>query len=226
MNSHPTPYYCPLCERNIESFLSHGNPSRPQRRCPVCKSNRRNRMAWLFLKRFTNLFDGTPKRFLHFAPESRLERRLREIPNLDYLSADLNEQRAMVAVDIRDIPYPACSFDAIYCSHVLEHVPEDRSAMQEIYRVLRPGSWALVLVPIQGEHTFEDPTVTTPEERVRLFGQVDHVRRYGRDIADRLREAGFRVSVYSTLQIAGEDGVERFGLHAGDSGVVFFCEKV
>jgi SAM-dependent methyltransferase len=183
-------------------------------------------MAWLFLKRFTNLFDGTPKRFLHFAPESRLERRLREIPNLDYLSADLDEHRAMVAVDIRDIPYPACSFDAIYCSHVLEHVPEDRSAMQEIYRVLRPGGWALVLVPIQGEHTFEDPTVTTPEERVLLFGQADHVRRYGRDFANRLRETGFRVSVYSTLQIAGEEGVQRFGLHAGDSGVVFFCEKV
>ncbi len=182
-------------------------------------------MAWLFLKRFTNLFAGTPKRFLHFAPESRLERRLREIPNLDYLSADLNEHRAMVAVDIRDIPYPACSFDAIYCSHVLEHVPEDRSAMREMHRVLRPGGWALVLVPIRGEHTFEDPTVTTPEERVRLFGQADHVRRYGRDIADRLREARFRVSVYSTLQIAGEEGVDRFSLHVGDSGVVFFCEK-
>ncbi len=98
--------------------------------------------------------------------------------------------------------------------------------MQEIYRVLRPGSWALVLVPIQGEHTIEDQAVMAPEERVRLFGQADHVRRYGRDIADRLCEAGFRVSVYSTLQIAGEEGVERFGLYAVDSGVVFFCEKV
>ncbi len=97
--------------------------------------------------------------------------------------------------------------------------------MREMHRVLRPGGWALVLVPIRGEHTFEDPTVTTPEERVRLFGQADHVRRYGRDIADRLREARFRVSVYSTLQIAGEEGVDRFGVHVGDSGVVFFCEK-
>ena len=183
-------------------------------------------MAWLFLKRFTNLFDGTPKRLLHFAPESRLERKLREIPNLDYLSADLDGERAMVAADIRDIPYPADSFDAIYCSHVLEHVVEDRVAMREMHRVLRPGGWALVLVPIVGDHTFEDPTATTREARLRVFGQADHVRQYGRDIVDRLRDAGFRATVHSTSQIAEEEDVQRFGLHAGDSGVVLFCEKV
>ncbi len=226
MNSNPTPYCCPLCEHNIEAFLPHGNPPKPHRRCPACKSNRRNRMAWLFMKRFTNLFDGIPKKFLHFAPEARLEQRLRDIPNLDYLSADLDEHNAMVAVDIRDIPYPACSFDVIYCSHVLEHVSEDRLAMREMCRVLRPGGWVLVLVPIRGAHTFEDPTVTTLEERARLFGQADHVRFYGRDITDRLREAGFRVSTYSTLQIAGEEGVKQFGLDVGDSGLLFFCEKI
>jgi SAM-dependent methyltransferase len=226
MSSQPAPYFCPVCERNLESFLPHGNPPKPQRRCPICKSNRRNRMTWLFLKRFTNLFAGTPKRFLHFAPELRLERRIRDIPNLDYLSADLNGDRAMVAVDIRDIPYPASSFDVIYCSHLLEHVPEDRTAMREMHRVLRSGGWALVVVPIRGDHTLEDPTVTTPEQRTLLFGQANHVRLYGRDIADRLRHAGFQVSVYSSRQIAGEEGVERFGLTVGDSGVVFFCEKV
>ena len=81
-------------------------------------------------------------------------------------------------------------------------------------------------MPIRGEHTFEDPTVTTPEERVRLFGQADHVRFYGRDITDRLRDAGFRVSTYTTLQIAGEEGVKQFGLDVGDSGLLFFCEKI
>ena len=127
----------------------------------------------------------------------------------------------MVAVDITDIPYPDSSFDVIYCSHVLEHVPEDRKAMRQMHRLLRPGGWALIIVPIRGECTFEDTTVTSPEERKRLFGQCDHVRRYGPDVADRLREAGFRVTVYSKRIVTGKEDIRRFGL----GGVILFCEK-
>jgi predicted SAM-dependent methyltransferase len=217
--------FCPLCEQSFEAFQPKGNPPRPNRRCPVCKSNRRNRTAWLFLKSFTNLFDQTPKRFLHIAPEERLERKFREIPNLDYLSADLDGSRAMVAMDIQQIRYPDHSFDVIYCSHVLEHVSDDVTAMQELFRVLQPGGWALVLVPIKGEHTFEDNSVTDPAERERLFGQEDHVRRYGRDISDRLVAAGFHVRLYTTPEIARGENFERMGLLDDDGGVLFYCVR-
>src|SRR5205814_9838929 len=96
-----------------------------------------------------------------------------------YVTADLDASDPLVDVqmDITDIHYPDRSFDVIYCSHVLEHVPDDRKAMREFCRVLRDDGWAVLLVPITARSTFEDPTVTTPEERLRLFGQVDHVRR-------------------------------------------------
>jgi ubiquinone/menaquinone biosynthesis C-methylase UbiE len=151
---------------------------------------------------------------LHFAPERIFEAWLGSQPNLDYVSTDLERARAMVKADITDLPFPDDSFDVILCSHVLEHVMDDRKAMRELYRVLRSGGWALVLVPIDftRAETFEDPSVFAPADRERLFGQADHVRIYGRDFMARLEEAGFTVRVEDFMRELGESETRRYGL--------------
>jgi len=123
----------------------------------------------------------------------------------------------MVKMDITDIQYPDASFDAIICNHVLEHVPDDRRAMRELYRVLKPGGWAILQVPYSEQITqsIEDPSITTPEARARVFGQEDHVRIYAKeDYLTRLEEAGFRMELLNWWE-AGEDfgnPTNRYGL--------------
>ncbi|MCK0209484.1 methyltransferase domain-containing protein [Starkeya koreensis] len=111
----------------------------------------------------------------------------------NYISCDLNPGVADQVVDIQDIPFPDKSFDIIWCSHVLEHVPDDRKAMREIHRVLRDGGTALIQIPVWHEVTDEDPSIIDKQERIRRFYQADHVRLYGDDVDIRLKEAGFSV---------------------------------
>jgi ubiquinone/menaquinone biosynthesis C-methylase UbiE len=128
-------------------------------------------------------------------------------------------------VDVTDIDFPDASFDAIFCNHVLEHVPDDRLALREIRRVLRPGGWASLLVPdVDRPVTDEDPTVTDPHERLRRFGQRDHVRRYGYDYVDRLREAGFVPEVVKMDDVLPDDQLERMRLvKFGNVEPLFIC---
>jgi ubiquinone/menaquinone biosynthesis C-methylase UbiE len=130
----------------------------------------------------------------------------------------------MERMDITRIQYPEESFDVIYCSHVLEHVPDDRIAMREFRRVLRKDGWAVLLVPITVEKTFEDPTITDPTERLRLFGQEDCVRRYGPDYVERLREAGFDVFVTRVLDVFSEEEATRMGLTPA-AGEIYLCRR-
>ncbi len=134
---------------------------------------------------------------LHLAPESVLANMLGRLPNLRYLSGDLDPVDAMVAMDLMALPCRDDSVDVILCSHVLEHVADDRRAMAELFRVLSPRGWAIIQSPIDSslERTFEDPAVTDPAERERLFGQRDHVRLYGPDYGRRLEQAGFRLRI-------------------------------
>jgi SAM-dependent methyltransferase len=184
----------------------------------------RHRLLWLFLRERTDLLDG-PHRLLHLAPEPVFHRRLSVLPGLDYVTADLDSPLARDRVDVTALPYADDSFDAILCNHVLEHVPDDRRAMRELHRVLRPGGWAILQVPIRSGRatTYEDPTVTGPAERRRAFGQEDHVRIYGRDYEERLAEAGFRVRRDRFVRELPDAQVTRMGLKRED---VFFCEKV
>lgn len=142
----------------------------------------------------------------------------------DYLTADLYNPQAMVQMDITDIQYPDESFDVIYCSHVLEHVADDSQAIRELHRVLRPNGWAILLVPIWADKTFEDPLVVTSEDRLRVFGQSDHVRIYGLDYVDRLRGAGFRAEVTSVEDLVDEENAVRMGL-TDASGDIYYCTK-
>src|SRR6478735_220079 len=147
-------------------------------RCPVCAARRRHRLAWWFLVDHQRLFDGSSLRVLHWAPELGWSDRLRRLPGVRYLSGDVDPGKAMRELDLTSIDLPDESIDLTLCSHVLEHVPDDRTAMSELLRVLRPGGHALVMVPLTRAPTDEDPSITDPEERRRRFGQTDHVRRY------------------------------------------------
>jgi SAM-dependent methyltransferase len=204
-------------------FQTH--KGREKAKCPRCKARERHRLLWLYLKNKTNLFHDK-LRVLHFAPE-RWFKALGTLPNLDYLSADLEPGRAMIAMDITEIPLSDHSVDVIICSHVLEHVIDDRRAMREMYRVLCTGGWAVILVPMRSnqQETFENPAVVCPEERTRLFGQADHCRRYGSDIHNRLEETGFAVKPeYYTRELSGQ-AIKRYGLKPVQGGPIYLCVK-
>lgn len=223
------PYYgrgrlCPVCGRSSRRFRPFGLARRADAQCVHCGALERHRLLWLFLQAKTDLFDGRPKRMLHVAPEPCLQPRLAKRLGGGYLTADLFDPRAMVKMDIMEIQYPDQSFDVIYCSHVLEHVPDDRRAMRELCRVLKAGGWAILLVPITSGTTFEDASIVDPAERLKAFGQEDHVRRYGTDYVDRLRDAGFSVAVTEVGDLADRGAAERMGL-APASGNIYFCTK-
>ena len=221
---HGTGRYCPICEKTSNRFEKYGRVPRPEARCMRCDSLERHRLLWLYIHRRTDLFDGQPKKMLHVAPEPCIEVRLRRRLGAGYLTADLMNTGAMVKMDIMDIQYPDESFDVIYCSHVLEHVPDDRKAIREFRRVLKRGGWAILLVPITAGKSHEDPSITEPAERLRVFGQEDHVRIYGPDYVDRLREAGFAVTETRVPDLVSPEDAQLMGLTQA-AGEIHLCRR-
>lgn len=178
---------------------------------------------YLYLQRFVpSLGSG---RVLHVAPEPELERLLRVLYKERYVSLDIDAARADVVADISDIPFGEDEFSLILCAHVLEHVPDDRRAMREFARVLAPDGIAILLVPFSPllETSFEDPSVTTPEAREEVFGQSDHVRIYGTDYPERLRESGLTVSILLPEALVESREIERYALDPKEP--LFVCQK-
>jgi len=186
---------CPCCGSSFKHFLPAGVAQRPNARCPQCGSLERHRLIWLYLQKNTDLFAMNYK-VLDVAPEEILQKKLRAVPNLDYLSIDLESPLAMKKMDITKLDLPDNSYDVIFCNHVFEHIPDDRAAMSELRRVLKPNGWAILQTPIdlQRATTDEDPSITDPQELLRRFGQTDHIRIYGRDFFDRLKESGWTIN--------------------------------
>ena len=215
---------CPCCGGTFEGFGQYGLTPRKNARCPDCGAKERHRLLWLYLKNRTNLFADKLK-VLHFAPEQSFGKTLAAQPNLEYVSADLSSGRAMVKADITGTPFPSNAFDVVLCSHVLEHVPDDGAAMREVYRMLKPGGWAILQIPIDlnREKTYEDERITSPEERERAFGQHDHVRVYGRDYKRRLQNAGFEVRVDHYARDLGAYMTNRYGLKKRTG--IYVCVK-
>jgi hypothetical protein len=215
---------CPICEKEASRFLSYGYVPRTDARCPFCGALERHRLFWLFIQRSTDFASCPPANSLHVAPEPILERKLRPLLGKGYMTADLLEQDVDVKMDITNIQFPENSFDFIYCSHVLEHVLDDRKAMREFRRVLTKNGIAVLLVPITVDKTIEDPSIEDPQECLRLFGQEDHVRRYGPDYLDRLQEAGFTVEVLERQHLLNPSEVESMGITPA-SGELYICRK-
>lgn len=219
---HPDAVYCPICRSTHAQFRPFGAPPRPNALCPGCTSLERHRALWLYLERHTDFFASTKLRLLHFAPEACLERPLRQRLGKNYVTIDLLDPRADVRDDITNLQFPDGSFNAVCCSHVLEHVPDDRKAMRELHRVLTHEGIAIVLVPIKGAVTEEDLTLTDPAERTRRYGQADHVRYYGLDIIGRLQDAGFAVSHVDTAKVFSAQDIDRMRLGGTQ---ILLCHK-
>lgn len=214
--------YCPICG-NTDPFLPFGRKPRPNAQCAKCTGLERHRLVWLFFQGLTNMFDNRPKRMLHFAPEPAISARIEKHKYIDYVTADLSMPSVKARLDIMSIMFPNDWFDVLYCSHVLEHVLDDRKAMRECCRVLKRDGWAVFLVPVFAKETIEDLTITDPKQRELLYGQHDHVRKYGPDFADRLRSAGFRVTEYKTSDIIDPEN-QSYCIPFRE-GPVYFCTK-
>ena len=190
--------------------------------CWTCASEERHRTLWLFMGEQRPELLAEASDLLHFAPEPGIEAHLRpRVPG--YVSCDLDPKVGDLTLDITALDLEDGSFDAIICSHVLEHIPNDLQAMRELRRILRPGGWALIVVPLDPglPATYEDPAITDPQERRRVFWQEDHVRLYGLDIRDRLTDAGFEVEHVRPTDGLPAAVIERQRL--GEGNDVFLC---
>ena len=215
---------CPVCGGSFRRFLPYGYVGqRSEALCPRCLALERHRMIWLWLERNTDLLTTLPT-LLHIAPEPSLRRHFRRAygSTKRYITADLESPLADMHFDVQQIPLESNSVDVIICNHLLEHVEDDRLAMRELHRILRPGGWGIMLVPEDRSRatTFEDDTITDAEERTRIFGQYDHRRIYGRDYDERLRDVGFRVERIAFESSLRADERERYRVGGDDLVIV------
>lgn len=230
---------CPFCHRQFRRMIPRGlkhavlaekqvigSGYRPDAFCPGCLSYDRERLVYLYLKNKTDVL-SRPVKLLHVAPERQLEKVFRHTPTIDYLTGDLFAEVVDVKLDVTAMQFPDDTFDVTLCNHVMEHVPEDRKAMSEILRTLKPGGFALIQTPISKvlEATFEDFSVTSEAEKEVAFGQKDHCRIYAHDYRARLASAGFQVEVFDWMKEPEGFGnpENRFALNPEE--MVFICRK-
>ncbi len=211
-------YVDPIDQKSFRTFLPYGyeNP-RENVLSPSTLSLERHRLLWLFLQNKTDFFSKKYS-LLHFAPEQAFHKRFQKLKNLNYVTTDLDSPLADVKADICNLPFEDNSFDVILCNHVLEHIPNDTKAMQELYRVLKPNGWGIFQIPqdLKREKTFEDDSITDRRKRAEIFGQYDHVRIYGRDYFDKLRNVGFTVDEIDYTASLSDKEIERYRLAKGE----------
>ena len=220
-------YTDPIDKKSFRKFLPYGyGEQRPNVLSPSTLSLERHRLLWLFLKNETNFFSKKYK-VLHMAPEQCFNSLFKEQKNLDYTTADLYSPIVDVKANILDLPFEDDSFDIVFCNHVLEHIEDDHKAMSELYRVMKPGGMGIFQIPqdLLLEKTFEDLSITSPEERKKHFGQYDHVRIYGRDYFDRLRKAGFKVDEVIYSKTISDELVDKYRLTKGEILPVCYKEN-
>ena len=209
----------PIDGSRYRKFLpyGYGEQLRPNALCPGTLSLERHRLLWLYLDRDTSLLKDELK-VLHVAPEQIFYKIFKRYKHWNYTTTDLYSPLADVVADICDLPFEDQTYDLILCNHVLEHIPDDLKAMNELYRVLKKGGKLIAQVPIDGnlEKTYEDKSFTDPKERNRLFGQYDHVRVYGEDYYLRLESVGFSFIKVDFQKTLTKEEVNQFALPQND----------
>jgi len=232
---------CYACKRTFRSF----RPLRERKRfplsaslrmiggggvvhcvCPFCESTDRDRHLLMYIDRLRLLDNMDRPRVLHFAPEPCLASRIADTNPSEYIKADFYPRSADVRkVDMTSIPFEGDRFDLVVANHVLEHVSDDKLALSELFRVMKPGGFGIFQVPIDMSiaKTQEDKAINTPELREKHYGQRDHFRLYGADYPERLGNAGFIVTTDSFVQTLPEHLAKRYALPNDE--IIYLCVK-
>ena len=217
----------PIDGKSFRMFLPYGyGKQRNNVLSPSTLSLERHRLLWLYLQNETDFFTAKEiKKVLHFAPEQEFYKRFKKQKNIQYTTTDLFSPLADVKADICNLPFEDNQYDVLFCNHVLEHIPDDTKAMQELYRVLKPGGMAILQIPqdLKRDITFADDSITDQKKRAEIFGQYDHVRIYGRDYLDKLRSIGFQVIEEDYTNKIAPELVEKYCLAKGE--IIPVCFK-
>lgn len=224
--------YCCVCQSSFRTFRTFAWRGKKKPKCVNCGSYARHRLVWKYLNDNFDLFEK-PIKVLHFAPEKIFYDILGKNQNIVYYPCDLNpnfykhytDNKKIAKVDITNIPFEDNYFDFIMCNHVLEHVPDDKKAMFELFRVMKKGGFGIFQVPIDYERevTYEDFSITSPKEREKAFGQFDHVRWYGKDYVNRLEKVGFTVSEDRFVETFSKEQQFKFGFDSSE--LIYHCKK-
>ena len=219
--------YCACCKSKFKQFAPFGNDRRQNAWCPNCESLERHRLLWMYFENKTNLYSDKV-RVLHIAPETVFFHKFKKQKNIDYFPVDIFPHlypKGTTYLDILDNEIPDNSFDVIICNHVFQYIEDDQKAMTNILKLMPPGGWGIMQVPIntKATQTFEDSSVTDPLERERIFGLKEHVRYYSYDYADKLRSAGFDVTVDDFTASFTDEEIFKYGFFKGDA--VYYVEK-
>lgn len=219
MNTH-----CPCCDWNGPTFQVARGADQRDLDCPACNSRSRHRLLHFYLQLETPLLSA-PMRMLHFAPEKSLNLLLKTVPSLHRITTDRNRSDVRVRADIRQLPFHLGCFDLIMANHVMEHIPDDRAAHRELFRICAPNGIVLLTFPYypSQSRTDEDPAVTDPSQRKSRWGRDDHYRSAGTDYSDRLRDVGFNVVTDSYAQSFSARDRRRYGLL--ENVTIFRCTK-
>ena len=211
-------YTDPIDDSNYSKFLSYGYKTVMKNAlCPGTLSLERHRLLWLYLDRETNFLSSNLK-VLHVAPEQVFYKKFKKLKNWEYFTFDLNSPIADIKGDLISTNFKDEYFDLIICNHVLEHIEDDKSALDEMYRILKYNGISILQVPInvKRENTFEDLSIKSKIQREKYFGQYDHVREYGLDFKDRVEQAGFKVEMINYSKKISQDLVIKYGLMKDD----------
>lgn len=220
-------YEDPINGKTYRKFLPYGYSGIAKRSnvlSPGTMSLERHRLLWLYLKNKTDFFTR-PSKMLHIAPEQCFYKLFRNMKHLDYTTGDYNSPIADIRFDLHEAPFPDNTFDVIFCNHVLEHVDDAAQCMRELYRIMKPGGWGIFQVPLDTnrQETYEDKSITSPEEREKHFWQKDHVRLFGLDYGRKLEAAGFTVTEEDYTRELTPELVDRYRLPAGE--ILYVCRK-
>ncbi len=219
-------FHDPINNKSYRKFLPYGyNNIRDNALSPGSLSLERHRLLWLYLQNETQIFKKKYK-VLHVAPEQAFYKRFIKLNNLDYVTFDMNSPIAKIKGDICNLPFSENQFDFILCNHVLEHVNDDIAAMLELFRVLKKNGVAILQVPIDltKNKTYEDSTITDKKERMKAFGQYDHVRIYGKDYFERLEKSGFKVEKNFYSKNFSDEEIYKYGINKNE--IIPICRKL
>ncbi len=222
-----TQFHCPVCKRSFRKFRSAGRGERKRLNavCPYCISRERDRLVFSFLEKEKSKFFNESTRLLHIAPEPCLEPSFRNWAGGLYLTADLIRKDVMEQFDVMSIPYPDGSFEAVFCSHVLQDVPDDVQAMKEFFRVLTPGGWAILNVPVvatlSSDHNDQPRNVRSQTDN----RPDEHLRSYGDDYPERMQEVGFEVKTITGSDLFDDQSLQRMAMDRIETGSIYLGIK-